>query len=76
MYQVKVELGVIHFQVYLYICSLNNNDNSDSQCNSHTCEVKNCIHNANTCCNLQSINISGTRSQICVQTKCSNFDFK
>ena len=38
--------------------SLTNNSNCDSQCSYITCEVKNCSHNANTLCNLQSINIS------------------
>ena len=53
-----------------------NNANSDSQCNSLTCEVENCSHNANTLCNLQSINVSGLRSQTYSQTKCSSFDEK
>jgi len=53
-----------------------NNANSDSQCNSLTCEVKNCTYNSNTLCNLQSINVSGLRSQTYTQTKCSSFDLK
>lgn len=54
--------------------SLNNNANANSQCDYLTCEVKNCIHNSNTLCNLQSINVLGTKSQIYAQTKCSSFN--
>ena len=55
---------------------LTNSEISDSQCDSLACEVGNCIHNANTLCNLQSINVSGLRSQTCTETQCSSFDFK
>lgn len=54
--------------------SLNNNASTDSQCGYLTCEVKKCIHNTNTLCNLQSINVLGSKSQIYAQTKCSSFN--
>lgn len=53
---------------------LTNNANCDSQCNSLACEVQNCIHNANTQCNLQSINVSGSSSRTYSQTKCDSFE--
>ena len=56
--------------------SITNNANTNRQCEHITCEVKNCIHNSNTLCNLQYINISGTKSPIYAQTKCSNFYLK
>lgn len=55
---------------------LTNNAIVDNQCDYLTCEVKNCINNANTLCNLQYINISGTKSTIYAQTKCSSFYLK
>ena len=56
--------------------SITNNANTNRQCEHITCEVKNCIHNSNTLCNLQYINISGTKSPIYAQTKCSSFYLK
>ena len=56
--------------------SLTNNANSDRQCDYLTCEVKNCSHNVNTFCKLQFIEVSGTKSSIYAQTKCSSFYFK
>ena len=55
---------------------LTNNANSDSHCDSLSCEVGNCTHNANALCNLQSINVSGLSSQTCTETHCSSFDLK
>ena len=49
---------------------------SDNICNYLNCEVENCIHNSNTHCNLESINISGLNSQTSTRTQCSSFELK
>lgn len=56
--------------------NVTNNANCNSQCYSLTCEVENCSNNSNNRCNLQYIEVSGTKSPIYAQTKCSSFYFK
>ena len=86
-YSISVAIGIVNVSSESATCcdsfsnralyrGLTNNANSDRQCDSLTCEVENCSHNANTLCNLQSINVSGLRSQTYTQTKCSSFDLK
>ena len=55
---------------------LTNSAISDSICNFLSCEVGSCIHNSNTHCNLQSINVSGFNSQTSTGTQCSSFELK
>ena len=86
-YSSTVDVGVLNVSSESETCcnsfsnrglyrGLYNNANSDSQCNSLTCEVRKCIHNDNEFCNLESIYVSGLRSQTYTQTECSSFDLK
>ena len=86
-YSSRVGIGVLNVSSESETCcesfsnralyrGLINNANSDSQCDSLTCEVENCIHNANALCNLQAINVSGSSSRTYTQTKCFSFDSK
>lgn len=58
---------------YLY-SDLTNNTNSNGQCDSLTCTVESCAHNANKLCDLHSINVSGSGAKIYSETRCSSFD--
>lgn len=86
-YSTRVGIGVLNVSSESESCcesfsnrglyrGLINNANSDSQCDCLTCEIENCIHNANRICNLQSINVSGSSSRTYTQTKCSSFNPK
>lgn len=55
---------------------LTSNSNSDSQCDCLVCKVESCTHNCNSCCDLQSINVCGSNSQIYAETKCESFESK
>lgn len=55
---------------------LTSNTNSQGQCDSLTCKVESCAHNDNRLCDLHSINVSGSGSQIYSETQCASFDNK
>ena len=55
---------------------LTSNSNSDSQCDCLVCKVESCTHNCNSRCDLQSINVCGSNSQIYAETKCESFESK
>lgn len=55
---------------------LTSNTNSQGECDCLICKVESCAHNNNTLCNLQSINVCGSQSQIYAETKCGSFDPK
>lgn len=55
---------------------LTNNTNSNGQCDCLICTVESCKHNCNSLCNLESINVSGSNSQIYSETECSSFNQK
>lgn len=52
---------------------LTSNTNSFNQCDSLVCNVKTCKHNLNSSCNLHSISVAGTNSQVYTETKCASF---
>ena len=56
--------------------ALTNNTNSSTHCDSLICSAENCAHNDNKLCDLQSINVSGSKAQIYAETKCASFDAK
>lgn len=86
-YSSRVDIGIMNVSSESEACcdsfsnralyrGLINNANSNSQCDYLICEVGKCSHNRDTLCDLQSINVSGLRSQTYSQTKCSSFDLK
>jgi hypothetical protein len=56
--------------------ALTNNANSSMQCDSLICTADNCEHNYNKLCDLQSINVSGSKVQIYSETECASFNSK
>ena len=56
--------------------ALTNNTNSTKQCDSLICKAENCAHNYNKLCDLQSINVSGSKAQIYAETDCVSFNSK
>lgn len=56
--------------------ALTNNSNSTTHCDSLICKAKNCAYNYNNLCDLQSINVSGSRAQIYAETECASFNAK
>lgn len=54
--------------------ALTNNSNSSGECDSLICTADNCEHNCNKLCDLQSINVSGSKAQIYSETKCASFN--
>ncbi|NME81808.1 DUF1540 domain-containing protein [Clostridium sp. SM-530-WT-3G] len=53
---------------------LTSNTNSSGPCDALICSVETCTHNCNKLCDLQSINVSGSNSQIYSETKCASFE--
>lgn len=57
--------------------NLTNNTNSSSQCDALICNVKNCTHNCNSTCDLDSITIdSNSPVNLYSETNCKNFEPK
>lgn len=53
--------------------TLTNNANGQHLCDALVCDVLNCIHNVDTNCNLNSIDVVGKDVLLYNQTNCSNF---
>ena len=53
---------------------LTSNTNSSGSCDCLTCKADSCTHNYNSLCGLDSINVSGSNSQIYSETKCKSFE--
>ena len=55
---------------------LTSNTNSSGSCDCLICRVESCVHNCNTLCDLQSINVCGNNPHIYTETACHSFEKK
>ncbi|MGN0145007.1 MAG: DUF1540 domain-containing protein [Clostridium sp.] len=53
---------------------LTSNTNNSGACDCLVCTVESCRHNSNKLCDLQSINVSGSNSEIYTETSCKSFE--
>lgn len=53
--------------------TLTNNANGQNLCDALVCDVLNCIHNVDTNCSLNSIDVIGKNVLLYNQTNCSSF---